>query len=237
MALRKAQVDCQNPNNQSFIKRVHTLVEGDLRKGTAKYDEILHRAVELANAVNPGAANDSEARRDTERIRQDALAGMIAEQSWLSYINHAFGKVARSTPFEQANGQIDILLNNGMRLEVRSSFVKNGIKFGVCHEQHNFNVVGAYSNLYKPGEVQKSYYLLVLFETAKNRILTNNEIKFGLVAGATSEMMKSNGYDNNLIADGDVTAVKTKYRLLKIKNAHDIMQFENWMQQQGYNLI
>lgn len=232
--MKKISVDCQNPSNRLFIERVHVLVEGNLDKGSDKYNDVIERAGKLAAAVNPGAANASEMQRDKERVMQDALAGMIAEQSWLAYINHTFGGVANPTAFETANGQIDIRLDNGELLEVRSSFVRNGIKFGVCSDKYNFNVIGAYSNLYKAGEVQKDYYLLVLFETEKNKILTSDTIKFGLIAGATNQMMKDNGYNSDLVADGDITAKRTTYRLLRIKNAHDINEFDSWMESIGY---
>lgn len=234
MVLKKIYINCQVPPERLFIQRVHALIKGSLTKNTANYTSIRRKAEALAEAVYPGAANRSDTEREPERIMQDAFAGMIAEQSWLAFINHAFGEIAASTAFEQANGQIDIRLLGSELLEVRSSFVNNGIRFGVCHDEKNFNVIGAYSNLYKAGETPKNYYLLVLFETKKDLILTSGTIDFGLIAGATSGMLKENGYNHNMAADGDITGRRTDYRLLRIRNAHDIDRFEEWMQSNGY---
>lgn len=234
MELSKSRINCQKPANRSFINREHIVIKCLIKKGTEEYKDYLQKAIELADSVNPNAANASAIERENDRKVQDAFAGVLAEQGWLAYLNRKFGQIASSTPFTEANGQIDILLNNGERIEVRSSFIRNGVRFGVCSDLHSFKIIGAYANLYKPGEVQKEFYASALFDTKKDRILTDNEIYFSLTGGATKEMMKNAGFEDDLVAEGDLTEKKTRYKLLRLKDANDIEQFEKWMNEIGY---
>jgi hypothetical protein len=234
MKLSKLRFNCQNPIEKRFINRRHIVVNCILKKGTEEYAECLRKAIELASSVNPRTANASDKERERDVKMQDAFAGVLAEKGWLDYINKKFGQIAEPTEFKKANGQIDIQLNNGERIEVRSSFIRNGVKFGVCSDLHSFKIIGAYANLYKPGEVQKEFYASALFDTKKDRILTDDEIYFSLTGGATKEMMINDGYEDYLVAEGDLTGEKTQYKVLQIKNAKDIEQFEEWMRGIGY---
>jgi len=205
-----------------------------LDKGSEEYEVYMKRAMRLASAVYPNAANDSELARSKNRKMQDAFGGVLAEQGWLKFINQTYGLIASETQFETANGQIDIVLKNGERIEVRSSFPRNGVKFAICNERFNFKVIGAYSNLYKPGEVRKDFFALVLFETKKDDILTTDKVIFSLIGGATEEMMKKLGFTTDLVADGDLTETTTRYQVVYVKDAWDINQFETWMKSYGY---
>ena len=66
--------------------------------------------------------------------------------------------------FDDASRQIDLkVISNNKKIEVRSSFPRNGIEFAICHPSYEFDVIGPYSNNYKPGEIQKDYYVRTLF--------------------------------------------------------------------------
>lgn len=234
MDLKINEIDCQNPPTHFNIHRIHTVVDCSIARNTDEYKSCLQKAEKLAQDVNPGAANASAKQRHPETILQDALAGVLAEKGWLSYINSTFGQIAEPTEFMQANGQIDIVLNNGNRIEVRSSFVNNGVKFGVCNEKNNFKIIGNYSNLYKPGEVKKDCYVLALFETPKEEILRVNEINFSLIGGASNEKLKSHGFESDMVAENDLTQTRTKYKVLRIADAGDIKGFDTWIQSIGY---
>ena len=167
------------------------------------------------------------------------MGGLLAEYGWLKYIKTHYGNIASFTEFNQANGQIDIRLENGETIEIRSSFPRNGVKFAVCHDRYNFKNICTYSNLYKPSEQAKSFFGSVLFETRKDNMLFADKIVFFLIGGSTKEMMLNDqlSYTNNLIAEDDITQQKTKYKVIKLKNALDMEGFDHFMTDLGYEVI
>lgn len=225
----KKIIDCQSPIQLNYIDRSHCLIRCELEKKSSAYQLYLQRAMSLAQSVKPKAANASELERHQTRLLQDAFGGILAEQAWLTYLNENFGNIASPTPFLSANGQIDILLNDGKKIEVRSSFPRNGVKFAVCSQKFNFRIIGTYQNLYKPGETSKDLFVSVLFDTQKENLLEDDILYFSLIGGATANMLRDKGYTSDLIAEGDMTQVKTSYRLLNIKDAMDMAAVEQWL--------
>lgn len=205
-----------------------------LQKNSAEYADYLNRAHGLAEKVNRGAANDSETPRQDERRLLDAFGGILAEEGWLQLFQKYYGPIASPTPFVSANGQIDIRLAGGQSLEVRSSFPKNGVKFAIGHDAHNFNIIGNYQNFYKPGEVPKDFYSTVLFDTKKPDLLQADTINFTLIGGATADMMRDAGQVRNLVAEGDLTNTPTEYKTLAIKHGLDMRDFAATMKTWGY---
>ncbi len=68
-----------------------------------------------------------------------------------------------TTKFKEAKNQIDILLpDTNKKVEVRSSFPRNGLKFALCHPRYQFDVISSYVNDYKPSEIQKDFYVRTL---------------------------------------------------------------------------
>lgn len=237
MKISYETIYCQDPQNQNYIDAHRVVIRCSVKKTSAEYNTYLETAKQLALKVNPAAANYSDVSRGSTRKQQDAFGGVLAEQGWLKYINNTFGDIASPTPFMEANGQIDIKLSQGQTIEVRSSFPRNGVKFAVCHSYHNFKNIGPYSNSVKPGEVQKNFYACVLFETNKEQILDEDEIVFYLIGGSTWEMMMTKGQDLNLQAEGVFSNVRSTYRVVYVKDALDITEFEKTMIQLGYNRI
>ena len=128
----------------------------------------------------------------------------------------------------------DIKLQNGEKLEVRSSFPRNGVKFGICNNKFNFKNIGPYSNSVKPGEVQKDFYLAVLFDTPKKDLLDVDEIKFSLIGGSTWEMMMTIGYDDPLIPYDDLVPIESTYKVIALKNVLDTTQLITAISNLGY---
>ncbi len=198
-------------------------------------DSLLQKAEDLANKVHPGAANDSEHQRSHECILANCIAGVVSEYFWKLYLNSE-GQVVSETEFDDAAKQIDLkVISNNKKIEVRSSFPRNGIEFAICHKIFQFDILGPYSNNYKPGEIQKDYYVRTLFHLGNPTDIIK-EIKkdgFGiyLTGGSTWGMMVNDKYskNKNLIPDYgfDSNMAKTAYRVVPYSNAADTIQIKN----------
>lgn len=239
MNISYEQLNCTTLNCKGYMDKKYKLVRCVLKNTTKTIEELKARAWNLAQTVNPHSANNSISIRDKDRQIKDALGGVIAEYGWYYYIQQAFGNIVSFTDFTSASSQVDLLLSNGKIIEIRSSFPRNGIGFALCHQDYVFKSLGKYTNLYKLDEIEKDFFAAVLFETQKNNLLIDKEIVFYLIGGSTQEMMKNDNiaYDDNLVAEDDLTQTKTKYRVIKLCNALDINGFEQYMQQIGYNKI
>lgn len=234
MQLKNIEIDCQDPANRSFINFKRTIVQCSILKGSAEYETLLERAGTLAKAVNPASANAADFWRDDSRLLQDSFGGVLAEEGWMQYLNTEFSNIASPTPFTEAMSQIDIRLLNGELAEVRSSFPRNGVKFGICSEMANFNNIGPYSNSVKPGEIQKHFYLGVLFDTQKDMLLSDKQVVFSLVGGSSWKMMIEKGRDVTLVPDGGVIKNKSTYRVTKFRDALDSLGVIDAIEASGY---
>lgn len=164
-------------------------------------DLLRTKAEELARQVNPGAANNSMHERSPERILADCIAGVVSEYFWKLYLNSE-ENVVSETEFDDASRQIDLkVISNNKKIEVRSSFPRNGIEFAICHPSYEFDVIGPYSNNYKPGEIQKDYYVRTLFHlynpTDIISMISADSFKVYLTGGATWDMMIDTDYSKN----------------------------------------
>jgi len=231
-------VNCQDPANASYIARNFNIVQCTLQRHSPVYNELLAKAEELARLVNAGAANNAEQDRNLRRRLNDSFGGLLAEHGWEKFINSKFGNIASPTPFTNASTQIDIQLTNGERIEVRSSFPRKGVKFGLCNNYANFKNIGPYSNSVKPGEIQKNLYLAVLFDTQKADLLDAESITFSLVGGSTWNMMVDIGTNVSLTPfDDDSFAVLSTYRVVFLKDALDAEQIIDAVADLGYNRL
>lgn len=236
MAFVYENILCQNPTNRGYINRNMVLVRCEFSNDHPGAQAILDKALALSQAVNPHAANASLNQRDTDTLILDGLGGVLAEHGWYYYIRAVFGDVVEFTEFTQSYNQIDLLLNNGKSIEVRSSFPRNGVKFAVCSERFNFKNICKYDNLYKPSETDKDFFAAVLFETPKESMLTVDKVVFYLVGGSTKAMMMDENIavQAHLVAEGDTTSQRTNYLVIQLKNALDIVGFEDYMVGMGY---
>lgn len=234
------QINCQIPKNIQYINRDYVVVKAIFNNSENHTTRIQEKAWNLAKSVNPHKANDSTSPRNRERLILDALGGVIAEEAWFYYINRVFGKgTVTFTPFDGADGQIDLLLNNGKSIEIRSSFPRNGIKFAICHDRYNFKNICKYDNLYKPSEADKDFFGCALFETQKENLINESNIVLYLIGGSTRAMMldQNLSFTTSLIAEGDLTENKTTYRVIYLKDALDMADFDRYMISMEYRKI
>lgn len=235
MKINKVIIDCQNPPNTSYSSRSFYVIQCELDKDSEEYGEIFSRAKLLANLVNSKAANHADFSREYNRRLLDAFGGLCAEYGWEKAINMVFDNIASPTPFTSASIQIDIQLSHGEKIEVRSSFPYKGVQFAICNNYANFKNIGPYSNSVKPGEIQKNFYLCVLFDTPKHKLLSSDKVIFTLVGGSTWEMMLRIGMNVPLVPlDDDSFAVKSTYKVVKLIDSLDARQIMSEIEKLGY---
>lgn len=214
--------------------------------------DLLNRLIDngkcLAEKVNPGAANNAIQSRSQQRVLNNCIAGVIAEYCWRHFLNDG-NTVARvaETPFRDAASQIDLrIMKTDQSIEVRSSFPRNGIPFAICHPKKQFDIIGPYSNHYKPAEIQKDFYVRTLFhltrmnggssakmETETETILDTiyqPGFTVHLTGGADWKMMTDEAISlkKNLVADDetDIELLKqgTSYRVVPFSRALDTIE-------------
>ena len=234
MQLVHTIIHCQVPKDTNNIVRDFNIIQCTIIKDSEEYNNILRRANELATRVNTATANNTEVERNLQRRQSDSFGGLLAEAGWEQYINSEFPNIAAPTPFTDTSTQIDIQLTNGERIEVRSSFPRNGVKFGLCNNRFNFRNIGPYSNSIKPAEIQKHLYLAVLFDSSKANLLSSNTIVFSLVGGSTWQRMVQNGYNATLKPEDDDFASWSNYHVIDLKNALDAFQILDAIAELGY---
>jgi hypothetical protein len=235
MQLTREVINCQEPADTRNITREHHIIRCSIAKGSEEYNALLEKANALAALVNAGAANNSGFDRNLLRRQKDSFGGLLAEAGWEQYINSTFDNIASPTPFTSASVQIDINLTNGEKVEIRSSFPRNGVKFALCHDHYNFRNIGPYSNSIKAGEIQKHLYLAVLFDTPKDSLLDADTVTFSLVGGSTWARMIEAGYNTDLIPENDSFATRSNYRVVDLKNALDTDQVVDAIANLNYN--
>ncbi|WP_284653157.1 hypothetical protein [Flavobacterium terrisoli] len=236
MKLSNITINCQQPADGRNISRTYKIVECEIETKSEEFQVLLKKANELANLVNSGAANDSSLSRHAGRKANDAIMGVLSEEAWLQYINSKFGNIASYTNLTDIAAQIDLRLTNGEKLEIRSSYVRNGVQFALCNNTYNFKNLGPYSNTIKPGEVQKDFYLCVLFDVDKDKLLNAPLIKFYLIGGSTWKMMLDIGYNDALTPMDALVPVKSTYKVIKLKDALDVSQVLEDISKRGYTI-
>lgn len=139
------------PNNGAWMRRISTYAEA------------------IIGSLNRGQANTSK-KRSINTVEIDNLSGLIAENACDTILRWQFGDSnVIKPPSESSMNQIDIQLATGKTIEVRSSCVRNGIEFALFAKdttngnQQYFDVIGPYSNGYKPIEHLKDYYMRALY--------------------------------------------------------------------------
>lgn len=194
----------------------------------ALLDGILESSYTLSKNVNLGAANNSTTKRTKERLLANCIAGLTSEYCWKHFLNFR-DRYVKTTSFESAANQIDLeIISNHKRIEVRSSFPRNGLAFAICHPEKEFDILGPYSNSYKPGEIFKDYYVRTLFhlETPLKIIekIRSKDFIVYLTGGATHEMMFNPDLSKNkdlIPEDSFGVQERTTYRVVPYHNALD----------------
>lgn len=206
-------------------------------------DSLIEEGTRLADLVNPGAANDANLKRSYDRILSNCIAGIISEYLWKKYLNQG-KEIVRTTEMEDASTQIDLaIISNNKKIEVRSSFPRNGIPFAVCNCSYQFDIIGPYSNGYKPGEIQKDYYIRVLFHLQRPIDLLSKVKQDGfeayLTGGATWQMMSNPqvATEKCFIPEDEVSidrmASRSNYRVVPFSRALDTLDIYNLIKAEG----
>jgi len=201
-------------------------------------DEIIQKGEILAQKVNKGAASNSTYVRSLKTVKNNAIAGLLAEYIWKHYLNSNDIQVSE-TEFNDASNQIDLLIvDKDKTIEVRSSFPRNGIKFAVCHNRYEFDIIGPYSNNYKPNEIQKDFYVRVLYPFQSFLLIEKikqNNFDVYLVGGATWEMICNNNIAiiKSFIPEDELNverlSTKSNYRVVPYHNALDTIEIMELM--------
>lgn len=238
MNTKRTEIDCKSNYPLTNRKELFTIIvySFDYNSSSddkAVLDRLIAKGLALAEKVNPGAANNSTHKREFERIKNNCIAGVIAEYCWLYFLNDkGTQKRVSETPYTDASNQIDLqVLKNKNTIEVRSSFPRGAIPFVLCHPTYEFDVIGPYQNNYKPSEVQKHFYVRTLFRMDNpNELLTKvyqNGFEVNLTGGATWAMMANDKVAKykSFIPDDEVSlariATKSSYRVVPFSNALD----------------
>ena len=194
---------------------------------------ILNRFIKFGNNlskdVNSTSANKSDSRRNSNTVLANCIAGLLAEFFWKTVVN-LFHKdlLVSETEYESSENQIDLIsIKKNLKLEVRSSFPRNGIGFAICHPSHQFDILGPYNNSYKPSEPEKDIYLRTLFHVDShddflNRV-NNTGIDIYLTGGATWEMMFNDKISlvKTLAPEDSVSNISSDYRVVPFQHALD----------------
>ena len=199
MKIENEQIVCRNNPSYRNSKRTNSF---NLIKIVFNYksnnedklclDDLIQKGNALATRVNPRAANYALSLRNKSRINNNCIAGVLAEYTWKTYLN-VDKDIVRETTLVSASNQIDLeIISNSKKIEVRSSFPWKGIDFAICHPAKQFDVIGPYSNNYKPDEMQKDIYVRTLFPFDSYLIMDKiKQDDFGvyLTGGATWDMI------------------------------------------------
>lgn len=159
---------------------------------------ISNHAKKMADNVNNKAANNSDQPREKSALITDNFIGTLSEYSWKIAINALLvDTIVKESDSVNLENQIDLeTLKDKYSIEVRSSFVRNGIKFALGNSNHPFDILGPYINDYKLEESSKDFYLRCLYHfdnRKKSEFINkvNNEgIVVYLIGGASLEMMQ-----------------------------------------------
>lgn len=197
--------------------------------------EIYKKSYELAKHVCTNAANNSNIPRNRNIVLANAISGTLSEYSWKEYINYVANReIVNFTEYIDPHEQIDLKVkNSNAKIEVRSSFVNNGIQFALCNKRYIFDILGPYKNQYKPNETFKDFYVRVLYPMRVEKFLkyfiNSKKIDVYLTCGATLEMMENPelfAY-KNLIPEGDLIEIESEYRIIPFNKSLDTLQILN----------
>lgn len=201
--------------------------------------EILDDANNIIKNAHAGTAN-SNINRNPKTKENDAFAGILAEFAIMKFLNTLIPNSACRPPVTSTKNQIDIFWkyqNTTYSLEVRSSFVKNGIPFALyaidrSNKEPYFDILGPYYQEYKTTyDSQKDVYARVLFTgnkyNVKERFLKNDE-NFYIIGFMEGEKLINLNKHKNLKGNTTFSKLGSKfgdYRVAPIDKITDVNSF------------
>ena len=198
--------------------------------------KVKENADKILPKLNKGQANSST-ERDFEIVEVNNLSGILAETVCEEIMRFRYGDAIKRIASETSVNQIDINISNNKTIEVRSSCIRNGILFSLFHRNkrdinlQDVDILGPYSNGYKPGEIQKDYYMRVIFPFDINDFSKmwkeNTPITLYITGGATKHMMSdSNIYQiKHLVPQNSSVEIESDYRTIPLGRSLDIREF------------
>lgn len=204
--------------------------------------ELLEEATKLLVSINPHSANTGEI-RSTKTQENDVYAGLLAEFATMIFLNSKFKDSAIRPISTTGINQVDIkwkYLEKEYDLEVRSSFVKNGLEFALFAKnpktnESYFDVIGPYyQKKYKTNyESVKDLFFRVLFTGNKyniyDRFINNNE-KFYIIGAMAGKNIIDENKHKPLTPSSSVQKYSQfdgDYYIAPINKIGDIKQFLN----------
>ena len=200
------------------------------------YKRVFSYAKAIEGKLNRGQANSSE-NRSEEIVAIDNLSGVIAEYACYDVLRNYFKDAVKKPSSSGSVNQIDIMLAGVKKtVEVRSSCVRNGIDFALfCKPNNNaeeqyFDVIGPYSNGYKPGEIIKDYYMRVLYCCKKEDFLdmiNQKEVRLYITGGVTGEMIRDSSISQvkHLTPKGGEVKLESDYIVVPLGKSMDFPLF------------
>lgn len=214
-------------------------VRPNFAQAAEEWEYVRSQSQSLVERLNPTEANNGK-RRDMDTRWKDALAGVIAEVVCMRFLNFAFGSEFNVRPQAySAINQIDLKTSGGQTIEVRSSFVRNGVPFALFAKnpktgRQYFDVIGPYHNSgYKvKNEICKDYFFRVLYKGDKEdfceRAIRADDFEVYIIGGVNRAMMQDPAvcYFKYMIPpQEDKQAKKGEYSAVPIGKALDIVEF------------
>lgn len=193
--------------------------------------QIYNKGIGLSKLVCANAANEGNRVRNERTLEINAISGTLAEYAWKEYINYRAGRnIVDFTNYVDPREQIDLqIINTDIKIEVRSSFVRNGLQFALCNQRHRFDVLGPYTNIYKPNETFKDFYVRVLYPFDSDNFYTffnGQKVEVYLTCGATLAMMQNiNIYVNKDLTPAEALIdVESNYRVIPFERSLDTIE-------------
>lgn len=233
----EVKINNYNCYNERFIPRTDfTCIRVVVYPQSEFAKSVKQSADKFLPKLNKGGANSSE-NRNNATVEVDNLSGVLAEIVCEKIMHYRYGDIIKRTEANTSKNQIDIDVANGKTIEVRSSCIRNGIEFALFAKDKNkpdyqyVDILGPYSNGYKPDEKQKDYYMRVIFPFDINMFMpkwnSNQPIELYVTGGANRKMM----FDCNLSQTKHLKpenangGEETDYRTIPIGKSLDIKQF------------
>ena len=228
-------------------RRFFSCLEINIRKNSSFVKEVVANADEIYKRLNRGGANTSIDRTD-DVVYRNNLSGLIAEYACKKLLHYRYGDGVVDIVTcgnGTAKNQIDIKLVNGKTIEVRSSGIRNGLEFAIWGKKASgdyfMDIIGPYSNGYKPSETMKDYYLrpIYTFDIGQFSDYFNSTelITLYIVGGATADMMNNPSFyvekDMKAHKDGFHAKQSTKYKAIPIIKSLDICEFLSIFEQEN----
>lgn len=230
----------ENFSGDTTISRQYIIYEINYSYFTDKEkQEILDDANNIIKNAHNGTAN-SNINRNQKTKENDAFAGILAEFAIMKFLNTVKPNSAYRPPVTSTKNQIDIFWkykNTTYSLEVRSSFVQNGIAFALYAIDRSsmepyFDILGPYYQEYKTTyDTQKDVYARVLFNGSKYNVkerFLNNYENFYIIGFMDGEKLISLNKHKNLKGNATFSKLGSKYgdyRVAPIDKITDVKSF------------